>query len=140
MDTFLSYIRFYERTCTSSQRFSFIKVTLAERLTSNHHLEISFYGNLFTSMKKNFYVDAIRTVQSSHWCSGESTRAFSYKQHLPKLNKDSQQAKDIERFRWFSQDYLGYQKEKTCYRHSAILCFLIRSKLCGDWLLMKLLI
>ena len=29
------------------------------------------------------------------------------------LDKDSQQAKDIERFRWFSQDYLGYDEEKS---------------------------
>ena len=37
--------------------------------------------------------------------------------------KESQQAKDIERFRWFSQDYLGYDEEKklvTDIRYSMI--------------------
>ena len=35
----------------------------------------------------------------------------------------SQQAKDIERFRWFSQDYIGYHEEKnlvTDVRYSMI--------------------
>jgi inner membrane protein len=44
---------------------------------------------------------------------GESVRIFDYQHHLPNLNKDSQQRKDIERFRWFSQDYLGFDKEKS---------------------------
>ena len=48
---------------------------------------------------------------------------FDYQHHLPNLDKDSQQRKDIERFRWFSQDYLGYNKEKnlvTDIRYSMI--------------------
>ena len=48
---------------------------------------------------------------SSTWCSGESIRKFDYEYHLPSLDKNSQQARDIERFRWFSQDYLGYNEE-----------------------------
>ena len=73
--------------------------------------------------KETFYVDAIRTVQSSTWCLGETIRVFDYKYHLPDLEKGSQQKKDIERFRWFSQDYLGYDKEKnivTDVRYSMI--------------------
>jgi inner membrane protein len=46
-------------------------------------------------------------------CSGESIRKFDYQYHLPTLDKGTQQAKDIERFRWFSQDYLGYDKENS---------------------------
>ena len=44
---------------------------------------------------------------------GESIKIFDYDRHLPTLDKDSQQAKDIERFRWFSQDYLGFDEEKN---------------------------
>ena len=33
---------------------------------------------------------------------------FNYEKHLPNLNRDTQQAVDIERFRWFAQDYLGF--------------------------------
>ncbi len=73
--------------------------------------------------EETFYVDAIRTVQSSTWCLGESIRIFDYQYHLPDLDKDSQQAKDIERFRWFSQDYLGYddaRKLVTDIRYSML--------------------
>ena len=48
---------------------------------------------------------------------------FDYQQHLPDLDEDSQQKKDIERFRWFSQDYLGFDEEKnlvTDIRYSMI--------------------
>ena len=95
----------------------------AERLT----LKPSF-GNLILwksiyQHKETFYVDAIRTTQSSTWCLGESIMAFDYQYHLPDLDEGSQQKNDIERFRWFSQDYLGYDKEKnilTDVRYSMI--------------------
>ena len=73
--------------------------------------------------EQTFYVDAIRTVRSSTVCLGESIEIFDYQQHLSGLDKESQQAKDIERFRWFSQDYLGFEKERnllTDIRYSMI--------------------
>jgi hypothetical protein len=36
---------------------------------------------------------------------------FDFNQHIPSLDKNSQQVKDIERFQWFTQDYLGYDQE-----------------------------
>jgi len=56
-------------------------------------------------------------------CLGIKTRVFDYELHLPDLVRESQQAKDIERFRLFSQDYLGYNNEKkivTDIRYSMI--------------------
>ena len=84
-----------------------------ERLT----LKPSF-GNLILwksiyQYEENFHVDAIRTALSSTWCLGESIRMFDYQYHLPNLDIDSQQRKDIERFRWFSQDYLGFDYKKS---------------------------
>ena len=84
-----------------------------ERLT----LKPSF-GNLILwksiyQYEENFHVDAIRTALSSTWCLGESIRMFDYQYHLPNLDIDSQQRKDIERFRWFSQHYLGFDYEKS---------------------------
>ena len=63
--------------------------------------------------ERKFYVDAIRTVKSSTICPGESIEEFSFEKHLPNLNRESQQAKDIERFRWFAQDYLGFDDENN---------------------------
>ena len=113
----------YERALSAAMQLADSRGHNAQRLT----LKPSF-GNLILwksiyQHEETFYVDAIRTVQSSTWCSGESIEIFDYQNHLPGLDKDSQQAKDIERFRWFSQDYLGYDEEKklvTDIRYSMI--------------------
>ena len=103
----------YERTLSAAMDLANSRGHNAERMT----LKPSF-GNLILwksiyQHEETYYVDAIRTVHSSTWCSGESIEIFDYQYHLPSLDKDSQQAKDIERFRWFSQDYLGYDDKNS---------------------------
>ena len=118
----LGYIQ-YERALSVALELAAIRGHNAERMT----LKPSF-GNLILwksiyQHNETFYVDAIRTAQSPSWCSGETIRVFDYNSHLPDLDMKSQQKKDIERFRWFSQDYLGYNKEKnivTDVRYSMI--------------------
>ena len=113
----------YDRAFEAANKLALSRGHNPERLT----LKPSF-GNLILwksiyQHEEKFYVDAIRAVQSSTWCSGESIRIFDYQLHLPNLEKDSQQRKDIERFRWFSQDYLGFDEEKnlvTDVRYSMI--------------------
>ena len=113
----------YERALSTAIELAHSRGHNAERLT----LKPSF-GNLILwksiyQHEEKFYVDAIRTVRSSTWCSGENIRMFDYQYHLPSLDKDSQQRKDIERFRWFSQDYLGFDDEEnlvTDVRYSMI--------------------
>ena len=119
---FLGFVQ-YDRAFEAANKLAISRGHSPERLT----LKPSF-GNLILwksiyQHEEKFYVDAIRTVKSSTWCSGESVRIFDYQHHLPNLNKDSQQMKDIERFRWFSQDYLGFDEEKnlvTDVRYSMI--------------------
>ena len=113
----------YERALSAANELALSRGHNPERLT----LKPSF-GNLILwksiyQHEEKYYVDAIRTVQSSTWCLGESVRVFDYQRHLPDLKQDSQQRKDIERFRWFSQDYLGFDEEKnlvTDVRYSMI--------------------
>ena len=113
----------YERALLAAVELAQVRGHSPERLT----LKPSF-GNLILwksiyQHKETFYVDAIRVAQSSTWCTGESIRVFDYQYHLPNLEKESHQKKDIERFRWFSQDYLGYDKERnivTDVRYSMI--------------------
>ena len=113
----------YERALTAANQLANERGHNPERLT----LKPSF-GNLILwksiyQHNETFYVDAIRTAQSSTWCLGESIRVFDYQYHLPNLEEESQQKKDIERFRWFSQNYLGYDKERnivTDVRYSMI--------------------
>ena len=113
----------YERALSAATELAHSRGHAAARLT----LKPSF-GNLILwksiyQYEETFYVDAIRIVQSTTLCLGENTRVFDYQYHLPDLDKDSQQREDIERFRWFSQDYLGYDNEKnlvTDIRYSMI--------------------
>ena len=109
---FLGFVQ-YERVLSVATELARSRGHSAERLT----LKPSF-GNLILwksiyQHENTFYVDAIRTVRSSTWCSGEETQVFDYLSHLPNLKEGSQQKRDIERFRWFSQDYLGFDKDKN---------------------------
>ena len=54
-----------------------------------------------------YHVDAIRVLVDEQWCPGKQVEKLDLGKHLPTLQADSQQARDIERFRWFSDDYLA---------------------------------
>lgn len=54
-----------------------------------------------------YYVDGVRVATRGEHCSGTSIQKLDIKRDLPFLDLDSQQAQDIERFRWFSDDYLA---------------------------------
>ncbi len=75
------------------------------------------FGNIavwkvITETQDTFYVDAVKPFGSEPkvW-EGESSKKLDIDRDLPWLDKDSQQAKDIERFRWFSMNYLALDKE-----------------------------
>ena len=101
----------YERALSSARQLAQSRGHNAERVT----LKPSF-GNLILwksiyQHADRFYVDAIRAGLDLTWCAGESVKVFDAEHHLPDLDKNSQQMKDIERFRWFSQDYLGFDQD-----------------------------
>jgi inner membrane protein len=113
----------YERALSSGLKLAQSRGHSAERVT----LKPSF-GNLILwksiyQHESRFYVDAIRAGRVLTWCFGESIKIFDYQYHLSDLEKNSQQMRDIERFRWFSQDYLGFDGDKnlvTDVRYSMI--------------------
>ena len=113
----------YERALSSGFKLAQSRGHSAKRIT----LKPSF-GNLilWRSIYQHgdrFYVDAIRAGRGLSWCFGESIKTFDYQYHLSDLEKNSQQMRDIERFRWFSQDYLGFDGDKnlvTDVRYSMI--------------------
>jgi len=113
----------YDRALSSGLELAQSRGHSAERMT----LKPSF-GNLILwksiyQHEDRFYVDAIRAGRTLTWCSGENIKIFDYQYHLPDLEKNSQQMKDIERFRWFSQDYLGFDGDNklvTDVRYSMI--------------------
>jgi len=54
-----------------------------------------------------YYVDAVKLLWNVEYLPGASIRKLEVKRDFPWLPADSQQAKDIERFRWFSNDFLA---------------------------------
>lgn len=56
---------------------------------------------------KYYYVDAVRVLKSSKIYQGERIEKLNIKKDFYWLNPESQQAKDIERFRWFSNGYIA---------------------------------
>lgn len=54
-----------------------------------------------------FYVDGIRTGWAATACPGASAVRLNLRHDFPWLDLGSQQALDVERFRWFSSGYLA---------------------------------
>lgn len=54
-----------------------------------------------------YYVDAVRLLRHREFITGTSIQKLDVKRDFPWLPADSQQAKDIERFRWFSDGFLA---------------------------------
>ena len=54
-----------------------------------------------------YYVDAVRTGFHVAACPGASVPVLNAPRDLPWLDANSQQARDVERFRWFSADYVA---------------------------------
>ena len=54
-----------------------------------------------------YYVDAVRLGFSKKVFPGAHVAKFDSARDLPWLSAESQQARDIERFRWFSSDYMA---------------------------------
>ena len=54
-----------------------------------------------------YHVDAVRAGVEVTACPGESLAVLDTRRDLPWLDVGSQQARDVERFRWFSDDYLA---------------------------------
>jgi inner membrane protein len=59
-----------------------------------------------------YYVDAIRTGLSTRIFEGESVEKLDLARHFPWLAAASQQARDVERFRWFSDDFLALDQSR----------------------------
>jgi inner membrane protein len=59
-----------------------------------------------------FHVDAVRAGRTVRVYAGERAQRLDLARHLPWLELGSQQARDVERFRWFSADHLAWRPER----------------------------
>ncbi len=80
------------------------------------HIKPSF-GNrhvwkLIYEYQDRYYVDAVKLLLKTEIFTGDSIRKLDVKRDFPWLPEKSQQRKDIERFRWFSNDFLAVSPHK----------------------------
>ncbi len=80
----------------------------------------------------SYYVDAIRVGWSTKIYSGTATAKLVVSQQFPWLDTGSQQAQDIERFRWFSEDHLGVDPQNQ-NRIIDVRYSLVPNQLDGMW-------
>ena len=80
----------------------------------------------------HYYVDAIRVLAKHDVYAGSSTPKLDVQQHFPWLDSASQQAIDIERFRWFSNDHLGLDPDNP-NRIIDIRYSLVPNRMSGMW-------
>jgi len=70
------------------------------------------FGNLILwkiiyETENKFYINAVRIWPNQKIFNGESIGKIKLKESYPWLKENSQQAKDIERFKWFSNGYIA---------------------------------
>ncbi|MDH3601680.1 MAG: metal-dependent hydrolase, partial [Candidatus Tectomicrobia bacterium] len=76
------------------------------------------FGNLVVwkivyETEAKFFVDAVRVGIKSRHYEGSSIDKLNIARDFPWLHPSSQQAKDIERFRWFSNHYLAIDDDRS---------------------------
>lgn len=79
-----------------------------------------------------FYIDAVRATFSPAVFPGDSVAKLNIERDLPWLDLDSQQATDIERFRWFSNDYIALDPSNP-YKIIDIRYSMIPNQLAALW-------
>jgi inner membrane protein len=75
------------------------------------------FGNLLIwkivyETESRYYVDAVRVGFGRQIYPGDSVMKLDLARDFPWLDSDSQQATDIERFRWFSSGYLALDPDR----------------------------
>lgn len=94
-------------------------ITMLVKTRGHWPVEISAkpsFGNVILwktiyQFQDRFYVDAVKIGFNPKIYPGASIEKFQWELHTPNIPKDSVQGRDIERFRWFSSDYLSPHPE-----------------------------
>lgn len=82
-----------------------------ERIQVKPSLANRHVWKLIYEFNGRYYVDGVRLLLSTEYIPGTSTRKLDVKRDFPWLPAESQQAKDIERFRWFSDGFLAVSEK-----------------------------
>ncbi|UCH48968.1 MAG: metal-dependent hydrolase [Betaproteobacteria bacterium] len=79
-----------------------------------------------------YYVDAVRVLADGKVYPGDSVPKLDLERDFPWLDHNSQQARDIERFRWFSDGYVALQPDHP-NRITDIRYSMLPNQIAGLW-------
>jgi inner membrane protein len=82
-----------------------------ERIVTKPSFANRHVWKLIYEYNGRYYVDAVKLLWNTKLITGMSIQKFNIKRELPWLPENSQQAKDIKRFRWFTNDFLAINPE-----------------------------
>jgi len=101
----------HERAITMGQALAESRGHIPSRLEVKPSFANLLVWKLVYETEEYFYVDALKpgVLRSTSW-PGERTLKLNVARDLPWLDSTSQQAEDIERFRWFSDGYLAIDR------------------------------
>ena len=111
---------FFYQTIAYTQKLRAEDLIYDYAQTLNHKVELieakPSFGNIIVwkviySSSEKYYVNAIRLSLDHKIYPGESLEKLDVSKSFPWLDAKSQQAKDVEKFRWFSNGYLGVDKK-----------------------------
>jgi len=77
------------------------------RINAKPSLGNIFLWKVIYETHKYYYVDAVRVLSDTKKYPGEKIEKLDIARDFYWLDRESQQAKDIERFRWFSNGYIA---------------------------------
>ncbi|MBT8114986.1 MAG: hypothetical protein KJP04_06385, partial [Arenicella sp.] len=94
-------------------------------------------GNIITwksvyEYQGRFYVDAVRVLKSHRIIPGSSTEKLVVAKHFPWLKEGTQQADDVERFSWFSNQHVAIDPDNP-QRIIDVRYSLLPNRLDGMW-------
>ena len=98
-----------ERARAAAERVAAEQDVVPERLSVKPAFGNIVLWKIVYEHEDHYHVDAVRTLDDVRWCPGAQVEKLDVGRQLAALSPDSRQARDIERFRWFSQDYLSFR-------------------------------
>lgn len=95
------------------------------------------FGNLIVwkvvyETEQRYYVDAVRVALSKRFYYGDSVEKLVIARDLPWLDRQSQQANDLDRFRWFSNGYIAKDPNNQ-YRLIDVRYSLVPNEIAEMW-------
>ena len=106
----LSFIQQYRATVIINEIISQRNHLPTRLIVKPSFANIVVWKTLYEN-NNNYYIDGIRLTSNIKFIPGTKTPKLNTDKSFPWLKNNSQQAIDIERFRWFSDDYLSQSDE-----------------------------